>query len=68
MCNVDFGGVACFRSVKIARSLASCRFALIAVTMVFTGTTSVAQDSKTPSVLPAPSTGKTIVCIYPASQ
>jgi len=30
----------------------------------FTGPVSVAQDSKTPAVLPAPSDGKAIVCIY----
>jgi hypothetical protein len=31
---------------------------------LFTGPMSVAQDSKTPAVLPAPSNGKAIVCIY----
>ena len=31
---------------------------------LFTGPISVAQDSKTPAVLPAPSSGKAIVCIY----
>jgi len=31
---------------------------------VFSGPISVAQDSKTPGVLPAPSSGKAIVCIY----
>jgi hypothetical protein len=31
---------------------------------LFAGPISVAQDSKTPSVLPAPSSGKAIVCIY----
>jgi hypothetical protein len=31
---------------------------------LFTGAIAVAQDSKTPAVLPAPSSGKAIVCIY----
>jgi hypothetical protein len=31
---------------------------------LFTGPVSAAQDSKTPAVLPAPSNGKAIVCIY----
>jgi hypothetical protein len=31
---------------------------------LFTGPLSIAQDSKTPAVLPAPSNGKAIVCIY----
>jgi hypothetical protein len=32
--------------------------------LLFTGPISFAQDSKTPAVLPAPSSGKAIVCIY----
>jgi len=32
--------------------------------VVFTGPISLAQDSKTPAVLPTPSSGKAIVCIY----
>jgi hypothetical protein len=31
---------------------------------LFTGPISVAQESKTPAVLPAPSNGKAMVCIY----
>ena len=31
---------------------------------LFTGSIAAAQDSKTPAVLPAPSSGKAIVCIY----
>jgi len=34
------------------------------MTFLFTGPVSAAQDSKTPAVLPAPSSGKAIVCIY----
>jgi hypothetical protein len=35
---------------------------------LFTGPISAAQDSKTPAVLPAPSSGKAIVCIYRVSR
>ena len=35
-----------------------------AMAFLFGGTVSVAQDSKTPGELPAPSSGKAIVCIY----
>ena len=31
---------------------------------LFTGAMAVAQDSKTPAELPAPSSGKAVVCIY----
>jgi hypothetical protein len=45
-------------------SLASLLLASSAIVFLFTGPVSRAQDSKTPAVLPAPSTGKAIVCIY----
>src|ERR1035438_10066893 len=45
-------------------SLASLLLAFSAMVFLFTGPMSVAQDSKTPAVLPAPSNGKAIVCIY----
>jgi hypothetical protein len=32
--------------------------------VLFTGTIAIAQDSKTPAELPAPSSGKAIVCVY----
>ncbi len=35
---------------------------------LFSGPISAAQDSKTPAVLPAPSSGKAIVCIYRVSR
>jgi hypothetical protein len=35
---------------------------------LFAGPVSAAQDSKTPAVLPAPSNGKSIVCIYRVSR
>jgi len=38
--------------------------AFSAMALLFTAPVSNAQDSKTPSVLPAPSTGKAIVCIF----
>jgi hypothetical protein len=38
--------------------------ALAAMAFLFTAPIAVAQDSKTPAVLPAPSSGKAIVCIY----
>jgi len=56
-------GVAAFRPRAACRSLASL-LAFSAVAVLFTGSISVAQDSKTPAVLPAPSSGKAIVCIY----
>ena len=40
------------------------RVALSAMAFLFTGPSAVAQDSKTPAELPAPSSGKAIVCIY----
>jgi hypothetical protein len=52
----------CFRG--ISRSLASLLLAFSAIAFLFTGLTSFAEDSKTPAVLPAPSPGKAIVCIY----
>jgi hypothetical protein len=45
-------------------SLAGLLLASSAMAFLFTGPVSAAQDSKTPAVLPAPSNGKAIVCIY----
>jgi Protein of unknown function (DUF2846). len=39
-------------------------FACVAIAFLFTGPISTAQDSKGPAVLPAPSDGKAIVCVY----
>lgn len=44
--------------------LASLLLAFTAMALLFTAPISVAQNSKTPVVLPAPSAGKAIVCIY----
>ncbi len=64
MRNTAFGGVAafCFRGAR--RSLVSFLLAFSAMAFLFTGSICVAQDSKTPAALPAPSSGKAIVCIY----
>jgi len=59
-----------FRSVaalclrRACQSHASLLVACTAMAFLFTGPMSIAEDSKTPAVLPAPSNGKAIVCIY----
>lgn len=58
-----FSGVAALCLRRACRSLASLS-ALVATAFVFTLPISLAQESKTPTVLPAPSNGKAIVCIY----
>jgi Protein of unknown function (DUF2846) len=64
MCNTAFScvGVFCFRG--LCRSLASFLLAFGAMAFLFTAPISVAEDSKTPAVLPSSSEGKAIVCIY----
>ena len=52
------------RNTAFSGSLANLLFAFSATAVIFTGPISVAGDSKTPAVLPAPSEGKAIVCIY----
>jgi hypothetical protein len=49
-------------------SFASLLLASTAMAFLFTGHISPAQDSKIPAVLPAPSNGKAIVCIYRVSR
>src|ERR1017187_10221945 len=63
MRNTVFSGVAAFCPRGACRSRASLLLAFSAMGFLFTGPIS-AQDSKTPAVLPAPSSGKAIVCIY----
>jgi len=46
------------------RSLASLLLVFPALAFFVSGPACLAQDSKTPAVLPAPSSGKAIVCIY----
>jgi len=64
MRNTTFNGVAEFCLRGACTTLASLLLAFSAVAILFTGPISFAQDSKTPAVLPAPSPGKAIVCIY----
>ena len=63
MRNTVSSGVAAFCLSGACRSLASLLVAFGAIAFLFTGAIA-AQDSKTPAVLPAPSSGKAIVCIY----
>jgi hypothetical protein len=46
------------------KSLACLLLVFSAIAFLSTGPESVAEDSKAPAVLPAPSAGKAIVCIY----
>jgi hypothetical protein len=64
MRNTAFSGVAALSLGGACRSLASLLLAFSAMAFLFAGPISVAQDSKTSAVLPAPSNGKAIVCIY----
>jgi hypothetical protein len=64
MRNGIFNGVAAFCPRGAGRPLASLLLALSAVAFLFSGPVAAARDSKTPAVLPAPSSGKAIVCIY----
>lgn len=59
-----FSGVAPARLRTTCTSLASLLLAFSALAFLFTGPLAVAQDKKEASVLPAPSEGKAIVCIY----
>jgi hypothetical protein len=64
MRKTTFSGFAVFCLRGACGSLASLLLAFSAIAFFFTGPISVAQDSKTPAVLPVPSAGKAIVCIY----
>ena len=64
MRHTAFSGVAAFCRTGTRSSLASFLVAFSATAFLFTGPNSAAQDSKAPVVLPAPSNGKAIVCIY----
>ena len=59
-----FSSVAAFCPRGACRSLASLLLAFGAMAVFFGGPVSVAKDSKGHTVLPAPSSGKAIVCIY----
>ncbi len=64
MRNTALSGVAAFCLRGTRRSLASLLVAFSATAFLFTGPISFAQESQTPAVLPVPSNGKAIVCIY----
>ena len=64
MSNPVFRSVAAFCPRRACQSLASLLLVLSATALLFTGPISLAQDSNGPAVLPAPSSGKAIVCIY----
>ena len=64
MSNPVFSSVAAFCPIRACKSLASLLLVLSAMALLFTGPISLAQDSNSPAVLPAPSSGKAIVCIY----
>ena len=64
MRNTAFSGVAPSRLRGACISLASLLLAFCALAFLFTGPLAVAQDTKEAAVLPAPSAGKAIVCIY----
>jgi len=63
MRNSVLSGVTAFCLSGACRSLASLLLAFSAMAVLFTGTISIAKD-KGDSVLPAPSSGKAIVCIF----
>ena len=62
--NPVFSCVAVFCPIRACKSLASFLLVLSAIVLLSTGPVAVAQDSNRPGVLPAPSNGKAIVCIY----
>jgi hypothetical protein len=60
----NLSGIALFCLRGVRTLLASLLLPFSVMAFLVTGPVSVAQDSKTPAVLPAPSEGKAIVCIY----
>jgi hypothetical protein len=60
----NFSYVAGFYRRGVCGLLASLLFAFSVLAILVTGPAAAAEDSKTPAVLPAPSEGKAIVCIY----
>ena len=64
MRNATLSGFAALCLRGVCRSLASLLLAFTAMAYLFSGSITLAQDSKTPAVLPAPSADKAIVCIY----
>ena len=68
MRNATFSGFALFHFRGACKLLASVLLASSAMAFLITGPSAVAQDSKSPAVLPVPSNGKAIVCIYRVSR
>ena len=64
MISTDFRGLAGHCPRLSRRSLAGFLPAFSVVAILFAAPISLAQDSKGPAVLPAPSSGKAIVCIF----
>src|ERR1017187_7397083 len=64
MSNPVFRSVAAICPRRVCQSLASFLLVVSAMALFFTAPISLAQDSNSPGVLPAPSSGKAIVCIY----
>ena len=64
MRNSTFGSAASVCLGGACRSLAALALAISAMAFLLTGPVSFAEDSKTPAVVPAPSAGKAMVCIY----
>ncbi len=64
MRNIALSGVVRLCRRGTFRSTATLLLAFCALAFFSSQPGAVAQDSKTPSVLPAPSAGKAIVCIY----
>jgi hypothetical protein len=63
MANTAFSGAAAMRLRRACGSLAGLLVVLVAMAFFIAGPISVAQESKT-AVLPAPSSGNAIVCVY----
>jgi hypothetical protein len=64
MPDTSFHCVPSFRLRRACGAVAGLLIAFTAVAFLLTGPICAAQDTKTPAVLPAPSDGKAIVCIY----
>lgn len=64
MRNTALSGAATFCRRRACGSLSSLLLAFSAMAFFFAGPDLIAEDSKTPAVLPAPSEGKAMVCVY----
>jgi len=64
MHDTAFSSIAVFCRRRARRSLAGLLLASGAIALLVAGSITLAQDSKTQGVLPAPSPGKAIVCVF----